>query len=125
MTPSNPKPGEGHTPTPDLKSCMSAGSKGAFIYETAHHASPKMVEIRNLLGELPNAHFDAVVIAVKQHARLLASNEEMREALEPFAGIAVEYWPMGKEYADISMKRSLILAARAALARHPDKEDAP
>ncbi len=122
MTPSNPKPGEGHTPTP-WTIYVNGASKEGLVYCVPIYSGGAYVATgrgMTMLVAIENADF--IATAVNAHARLLASNAEMREALEPFAGIAVEYWPMGKEYADISMKRSLILAARAALARHPEKE---
>ncbi len=114
MTPSNPKPGEGHTPTP------WAVSSSTVIVATEDKRDMAIIcNTMDLMGisfigikeSRANAAF--IVEAVNAHARLLASNEEMREICADFIAKC-----------DRGESRSVRTYARmkAALARHPEKE---
>lgn len=69
-----------HTPAIDLAACMSAGHKGAYIYETPQHSSRVMVGIGNLRGEQANPHYDAVISALNSHASDRAEIKALTES---------------------------------------------
>ncbi len=141
MTPSNPKPGEGHTPWtyyPALTA--SENHRGYWIQAGEGRKAFTVAQVMPLDEDDVAGEANAQLIceAVNQHARLLASNAEMREALEPFAKFVFQrgsayanidkhdvvlcgYSDNGKR-TDIDIKMGDFLAARAALARHPEKE---
>ncbi len=115
MTPSNPKPGEGQVPTPQPWSI----AHGMNYHHIRNNSTGRYVA---RVQDDAQGAFDAafIVEACSQHARLLASNAEMREALTAVYGPLVTL-ANGMEPMHSSMMDAIALA-RAALARHPEKE---
>ncbi len=102
MTPSNPKPGEGHTKTPWREHDMEAD---AIVGPDRKAIALVMGRSRTEAEDAANMAF--ILTAVNQHARLLASNAEMRRLLRQVVRGNVE---------------DVLEEIRAALARHPEKE---
>ncbi len=145
MTPSNPKPGEGQVPTHfrreeryivfKIKDCMI--HLGSDQYEDLMHMAAQVGNRRRAMGmtdrktlviesDWPEyeptwkAIQDRMDGKVNAHARLLASNAEMRRNLEAVLALIKD----DMNYIGDSAWRIQTLA-RAALARHPEKESTP
>ncbi len=123
-TPSNPKPGEGQAIKP---------SDLMFFTESLNGKPGDL----DAWLEVSDESKVRETIKAYAHARLLASNAEMREALEKIARWFGEFpatgqkWPDGSElsyaaaFGSNGERDFMREIARAALARHPEKEDAP
>ena len=98
-TPSNPKPGLWYTPTTSWNI-----TRILVGHDSNHGAIPKIGELIEKIE-----HFNR-----QEHARLLASNAETRLALEL---LLAGYEGLGGD-----MDNNGPEMARAALARHPEKE---